>query len=159
MASHSYGGGLATQTGALDAGSSQFADPGASQLDPTAHGADYGFLDFTQQDSIGTSGAAHGGSYQFTSFSQASNLHLSRFKYASRHLHGVARACASIPINFVASLSKACPWCIGAHDRAQHRRAGVCNARRMSATGETAGRRPQPWCASFSADTSRTAAV
>ncbi len=92
MASHSYGGGLATQTGALDAGSSQFADTGASQLDPTAHGADYGFLDFTQQDSIGTPGAAHGGSYQFTSFSQASNLHLSSIQI---RLTTSARRCKS----------------------------------------------------------------
>lgn len=73
MASYGFGGGVATQTGTNEAGSSQFADAGASQLDPTAHGVDYGFLDFTQQEAAGASEGLSN-SYQITSFSQVHRL-------------------------------------------------------------------------------------
>lgn len=53
-------------------GSSQLPDAGPSQLDPTAHGADYGFLEFTQHDGpTALNGAPHvaGGNDTFPEFS------------------------------------------------------------------------------------------
>ncbi len=61
-----FGGDLATQSvQPLGAEDGQFTGADGSQLDPTAHGADYGFLDFTQQEP-----STAGDAYQFTSFSQ-----------------------------------------------------------------------------------------
>lgn len=58
---------MATQLG----GSSQFPDAAPSQLDPTAHGADYGFLDFTQQDGPAANGGTGDGAFpEFSAFSQ-----------------------------------------------------------------------------------------
>lgn len=57
----------ATQTGAFRTEDTQFTGAEASQLDPTAHGADYGFLDFTQQEPAGDE---LGSGYQFSYFSQ-----------------------------------------------------------------------------------------
>lgn len=74
MAGHGIGMGPVTQTGAVKTEDTQFTGADASQLDPTAHGADYGFLDFTQQDPAASDDLA--GAYQFSSFSQVRNPQL-----------------------------------------------------------------------------------
>ena len=63
---------MATQPG----GASQFPDAAPSQLDPTAHGADYGFLDFTQQDgpTANAGGAIDSALPQFSAFSQVHSV-------------------------------------------------------------------------------------
>lgn len=52
---------------------SQFTEAAPSQLDPTAHGADYGFLDFTQTDAAPAAAngvATQPGFPEFAGFSQ-----------------------------------------------------------------------------------------
>jgi hypothetical protein len=67
MAGHGFGRDPATQPAGLHLEDTQLTGADASQLDPTAHGADYGFLDFTQQEPGGDNLAD---AYNFSSFSQ-----------------------------------------------------------------------------------------
>ena len=67
MAGHGFGRDPATQPAGLQLEDTQLTGADASQLDPTAHGADYGFLDFTQQEPAGDNIAD---AYNFSSFSQ-----------------------------------------------------------------------------------------
>lgn len=84
MAGHGFGIGPATQTGAFRTEDTQFTGADASQLDPTAHGADYGFLDFTQQEPAAADDLA--GAYQFSSFSQVCNAPLNEWLLLAKDL-------------------------------------------------------------------------
>ena len=128
MSSRGNGEGLATQHGGIGAAHSQFT---ASQLDPTAHGADYGFLDFTQQDPGGDPSSAYP---EFSAFSQVGM----DFAKAS-----VSRVFTLLAVTFTLQSTASC----AASPLSQLVELSTARAHRMAVmTGQMAHHRQQLWC-------------
>jgi hypothetical protein len=128
MAGHGFGRDPATHTSGFRQEDTQFTGADASQLDPTAHGADYGFLDFTQQEPAADD---LGSAYHFSSFSQVRWLPACSLQAPCKLLEADRSEHMHIPRSMKCLMSRLMHTALLLH--------------RMWRTGVTAHRRQRQW--------------